>query len=174
MASTEELIKAIRSGSLSSVRAALDAGAPVDLNDGQGTPGLPLGIACFLGHAKIVRELLERGAQVNLPDNREPISPLAMAMRGGHTEVVQLLIEMGAEVPPDMTTGLSAQEVIAAQWQAYRTGKRAAPPASASGEVQEIEEIVMPKAFGIDTSTLNADVVRAAREIEEKRKKGKK
>jgi len=171
MASAEDLIKAVRNGNLSAVRAALDAGAPVDLNDGQGTPGLPLGIACFMGHAKIVRELLERGAKVNLPDNRAPVSPLAMAVRGGHTGVVRLLVELGAEVPPDMPTGLSAQELIAAQWQAYRAGKREAPPSSASGEVQEIEEIVMPKAFGIDTTTLNADVVRAAREMEEKRKK---
>lgn len=174
MASTEELIKAIRSGSLSSVRAALDAGASVECDDGRGAPGLPLGIACFMGHAKIVRELLEHGAQVNLADNRNPVSPLAMAIRGGHADVVRLLVELGADVPPDMPTGLSAQELIAAQWQAYHTGKREAPPSSASGEVQEIEEIVMPKAFGVDTTTLNADIVRAAREMEEKRKKEKK
>ncbi len=173
MASAEELIKAIRSGSLGGVRAALDAGAPVEGDDGRGVPGLPLGIACFMGHTKIVRELLERGAQVNIADNRAPVSPLSMAIRGGHPEVVRLLIELGAEVPPDMATGLSAQELIAAQWQAYRSGKREAPPASASGEVQEIEEIVMPKAFGIDTTTLNADIVRAAREMEEKRKRAK-
>lgn len=174
MASVEDLMKAVRSGSLSAVRAALDAGAPVELSDGPGVPGLPLGIACFMGHAKIVRELLERGARVNLPDNRVPVSPLAMAMRGGHTEVVRLLIELGANVPPDMQTGLSTQEVIAAQWQAYRAGKRNAPPFGASGEVQEVEEIVMPKAFGVDTTVLNADIIRAAIEMEEKRKKAKK
>lgn len=171
MGSAEDLMKAVRSGSLSRVRAALEAGASVELNDGPGVPGLPLGIACFMGHIRIVRELLERGAQVNLPDNSLPVSPLSMAIRGGHTEVVRLLIEMGAEVPEGMETGLSKGELIAAQWQAQRSGKRADVPGEAS---QEVEEIVMPRAFGIDTTVLNADAIRTALEQEAKRKKAAK
>ena len=50
-----DLLKAIRTGQLAAVVAALDAGAPVELDDGKGDPGLPLAIACFLGHAEIVR-----------------------------------------------------------------------------------------------------------------------
>ncbi|MBP7525991.1 MAG: hypothetical protein KA779_14600, partial [Propionivibrio sp.] len=65
MTQAADLIKAIRTGKLSEVIAALDAGAQVELHDGQGDPGLPLAIACFMGHAEIVRELAIRGAKVN-------------------------------------------------------------------------------------------------------------
>ncbi|MBI2308857.1 MAG: ankyrin repeat domain-containing protein [Rhodocyclales bacterium] len=163
MSNTDDLIKAVRSGQLDAVRAVLDAGAAVELNDGQGVPGLPLGIACFLGHAEIVRELVRRGAKVNLADNREPISPLSMAIRGGRTDVVRLLVELGATVPPGMQTGLSAHDLIAAQWVAKRAGD------ASVGEL-EIEEIVMPRAFGTDTTVLEADVIRAAIEAEERKK----
>ena len=97
-----DLIKAIRGGNLREVVAALDAGAPVELHDGKGDPGLPLAIACFMGHAEIVRELVMRGAKVNLEDNTAPISPLSMAQRGWRTEVINVLIELGAEVPAGM------------------------------------------------------------------------
>lgn len=165
----ETLIKAVRSGHLVEVLAALDAGAPVENDDGQGVPGLPLGIACFMGHVDIVRELVRRGAKVNIADNREPISPLSMAIRGGRKEVVKLLIELGAEVPAGMDTGLSEQELSQAKYLArvYRS-----VPGGCAGEQPVIEEIVMPKAFGTDTTVLEADVLRAVREAEEKKKAG--
>lgn len=165
MASTEDLIKAIRSGNLASVQALLDAGAPVELDDGLGAPGLPLGIACFMGHADIVRELVQRGAKVNLVDNWEPVSPLAMATRGNRTAVVRLLVELGAIIPSGMQTGLSEQELIAAEWQAHRDGRRETPPADATGTLHEVEEIVMSRPFGVDTVMLEADVLRMAREM---------
>lgn len=173
MASSEDLIKAVRSGKLSNVLAALDAGAPIEVDDGLGAPGLPLGIACFMGHIDIVRELVKRGAKVNLQDNWEPVSPLAMATRGNRPEVVRLLVELGADVPQGMATGLSEQELVAAQWQAHHDGMRADPPADASGVIPEVEEIIMSKAFGVDTTVLEADVIRAAIAMEEKRKAGK-
>jgi ankyrin repeat protein len=67
-----DLLKAIRSGRLQEVLAVLDAGAPVEFLDGRGDPGLPLGVACFMGYADIVRELVRRGARVNLPDTSAP------------------------------------------------------------------------------------------------------
>lgn len=173
MSSGEDLLKAVRSGNLARVREVLDAGVPVELNDGKSDPGMPLGMACFMGHAAIVRELLQRGARANLPDNHAPVSPLSMALRGDHTDVVRLLIEWGALVPPDMPTKLSDQEIMAAEWQAFRSGKRAAPPSGAEGEVHEVEEIVMPKAFGIDTTVLNADAILAAMEKERLKKAAK-
>jgi hypothetical protein len=63
-----DLLRAIRTGRLHEVRAVLDAGAPVELLDGRGDPGLPLGVACFMGYADIVRELVRRGAKVNTAD----------------------------------------------------------------------------------------------------------
>lgn len=158
MSGQTTLIQAIRSGQLAKVRAALDAGAPVELDDGHGDPGLPMGIACFMGFADIVRELARRGARVNLPDNNAPTSPLNMAIRGKRTEVVRALVELGAEVPPGMQTGLSEQEIIVAQWEAQRAGLRAAP----AGEQPMVEEIEVLRCGATDTQVLEADIVRNA------------
>jgi ankyrin repeat protein len=155
-----DLIKAVRSGRLVDVRAALDAGASVELADGQGVPGLPMGIACFLGFVDIVRELAARGAAVSLPDNRLPTSPLSMAVRGGHGEVARLLIELGADVPDGMTTGLSEQDVLLAQWKACRDSQDDA----ATSALPLVEEIDMIRCAGTDTQVLEADVLRAARD----------
>ena len=156
------LIKAIRSGRLVDVQAVLDAGASVELDDGQGDPGLPLGIACFLGFVDIVRELASRGARVNLPDNSVPASPLNMAVRGGKTEVVRALIELGADLPAGLRTGLSEQEVIVARWLAQRLGAAADRYPTDPPEIEEIEVL---SCFGTDTQVLEADALRAARDM---------
>ena len=161
-----DLIKAIRGGNLREVVAALDAGAPVELHDGKGDPGLPLAIACFMGHAEIVRELVMRGAKVNLEDNTAPISPLSMAQRGGRTEVIKVLIELGAEVPAGMQTGLNEHELMLARWKAQQFGTAKTSETGLSLPV--VEEIQMVGCYGTDTAVLEADVMRAAREMAEK------
>lgn len=163
MSLSTDLIKAIRAGNLREVVAALDAGAPVELHDGKGDPGLPLAIACFMGHADIVRELASRGAKVNLEDNNSPISPLSMALRGARTEVVKALIEMGAEVPAGMQTGLNEHELMLARWKAQQTGAAKADESDDSQPL--VEEIQMVGCYGTDTTVLEADVMRAAREM---------
>ena len=150
-----DLIKAIRTGKLSEVIAALDAGAHVELHDGQGDPGLPLAIACFMGHAEIVRELAIRGAKVNFDNNLEPTSPLSMAVRGGKPEIVKVLIEFGALVPPGMQTGLNDQELMLAKWKAQHFG------ASQAAALPEIEEITVGGCYGTDTGVLDAELRRA-------------
>jgi len=162
MTSPLDLIKAIRSGRLADVRAVLDAGVPVELADGPGDPGLPMGIACFMGFVDIVRELAGRGAHVNLPDNSQPTSPLSMAIRGSRTEVVRTLVELGAAVPVGMKCGLTDQEIILAQWKAQRSGHIA--PRQDAPDSADVEEIEVGRCFGTDTQVLEADVLRAARE----------
>lgn len=164
MATSTDLVKAIRSGRLADVVAALDAGAKPELDDGQGDPGLPLAVACFMGHADIARELILRGAKLNAPDNMAPTSPLSMALRGKRTEVVKMLVEMGLQVPPAANIGLSEQEIMMARLkgQQYR---------AASGGETEVEEISMVGCYGTDTSVLEADVMRAARDMYSKDKK---
>ena len=162
-----DLIKAIRTGQLSEVIAVLDAGAPVELDDGKGNPGLPLAMACFMGPAEIVRELVLRGAKVNFPDNRDPTSPLSMAIRGGKTEVAKVLIELGAVVPEGVQTGLTEQELMLARLKAQHFG---AAQATAEGDsAPVIEEIQMVGCYGTDTSVLEADVMRFARELDNKK-----
>lgn len=155
-----DLIKAIRTGKLSEVIAVLDAGASIELHDGQGDPGLPLAIACFMGHAEIVRELGIRGAKVNFEDNSDPTSPLSMAARGAKPEVVKVLIELGAIVPPEMQTGLTDQELMLAKWKAQHFG--ASQAAQQAGDpFPEIEEINVVGCYGTDTSVLDAELRRA-------------
>ena len=167
MSTPVDLIKAIRSGKLSAVIEALDAGAQVEMHDGQGDPGLPMAIACFMGFAEIVRELAIRGAKVNFADNRDPTSPLSMALRGKRTEVVKVLIELGAELPPDVQTGLTDQELMLSKWKAQHFGAATDPTGRAAAHA--VEEIEMVSCYGTDTNVLEADVVRYAREIDGKK-----
>ena len=162
-----DLLKAIRTGRLSDVVAALDAGAPLELDDGKGEPGLPLAIACFMGHAEIVRELAIRGAKINFPDNAIPTSPLSMAVRAGKTEGVKVLIEHGAVVPEGMTTGLRDDELILARWKAQQSGAtRAGLPIDTE---TVIEEIQVGRCYGTDTDILDAEMRRAVEEITRKK-----
>lgn len=165
MGSQLMLIKAIRSGRLFDVQAALEAGAVVELPDGQGDPGLPMGIVCFMGFVDIVRELAKRGGKVDFPDNSVPTSPLSMAIRGGRVEVVRALIELGAQVPNDMKTGLTEHDIMLAQWKAYRDGYSKLAAHETSGTALVIEEIEVIRCFGTDTQVLEADVLRAVREM---------
>lgn len=164
MSSQITLIKAIRAGQLAAVRAALDAGAPVELDDGHGDPGLPMGIACFMGFADIVRELAQRGARINLDDNSQPTSPLSMAVRGKRTEVVRTLLELGAELPPGMETGLNENEIMIARWKAQRDGFAKQNELDAA-TLHEVEEIDMTACIGTDTMVLEADALRLARDM---------
>ncbi|MDR2452494.1 MAG: ankyrin repeat domain-containing protein [Candidatus Accumulibacter sp.] len=158
-----DLLKAIRTGQLLTVIAVLDSGAPVELDDGKGNPGLPLAIACFLGHAEIVRELILRGALVNFPDNGIPNSPLSMAVRAGRKEVIKVLIENGTLVPDGMDTGLSADELMLAYWKAQHLGNGAADPAD-----KVFEEIQVIGCYGTDTDILDEDMRRAIESLPRK------
>lgn len=157
------LLKAIRSGNLDEVREVLDAGICVELSDGQGDPGLPMGVACFMGFTDIVRELFARGARVNFEDNSVSTSPLSMALRGKRTEVVRTLLELGLQLPAGVETGLSDNEVMLAQWKAHRDGH--AVLASHNDATHLIEEINVVRCVGTDTQALEADVLRAARDM---------
>jgi hypothetical protein len=166
-----DLLKAIRTGRVQEVRALLDAGTSVEIDDGRGDPGLPLGVACFMGHVEIVRELISRGAKVNIADNAQLTSPLSMAVRGRRTEVVKALIELGAEVPPGMTTGLTDQEMLIARWRGRHYGATNDGETGPSGTEHPVfEEIEMIRCYGTDTSVLDADLIRAARDMDNKKK----
>ena len=167
MTTQPDLLKAIRTGRLAAVMAALDDGQPVELDDGKGNPGLPLAIACFMGHAEIVRELILRGAAFNASDNAQPNSPLAMAVKGGKTDVVKVLIENGVDVPAGMETGLRKDELMLARWKAQHlgTGKTAAE----TDHVDVFEEIKVGGCYGTDTDVLNAEMRRAVEALSPKK-----
>jgi len=55
----------------------------------------PLHAAVYMKHRPVVRELLRRGANVNLPD-RNRKTPLAMARERGFREMESILLAAGA------------------------------------------------------------------------------
>ncbi len=158
------LLKAIRAGQLDQVRAQLDAGIPAEFDDGQGDPGLPLGMACFMGHVDIARALIQHGASINRPDNSAPTSPLSMAIKSKKPQVITLLLEMGAELPEGMATGLTEPEIMMAQLKAIRNGYSKAKDTAEASAAEDFEEIHMSGFSGVDTQVLEADVIRAAQE----------
>lgn len=92
-----------------------------------------------------------------------------MAIRGNRTEVVKILIELGAEVPPNMETGLTKQEMMIARWRGQQYGTKTVTPPVASDEQEPVfEEIEMVRCYGTDTAVLDADMIRAAREMDKK------
>ena len=167
MTTQPDLLKAIRTGRLAAVMAALDDGQPVELDDGKGNPGLPLAIACFMGHAEIVRELILRGAVFNASDNAQPNSPLAMAIKGGKTDVVKVLIENGVDIPAGMETGLRKDELMLARWKAQHLG--ASKTTEETEHIDVFEEIKVSGCYGTDTDVLNAEMRRAVEALTPKK-----
>lgn len=105
---TSNLIEAIHAGRLSAVISALDEGADIETPDMHGCTGLPLRTACFEGNLPIIRELLNRGADVNASASDGPGAPLRLALRKGHQEVVALLIQHGAHMPDSLAAAVQA------------------------------------------------------------------
>ncbi|WP_153111681.1 ankyrin repeat domain-containing protein [Propionivibrio limicola] len=166
MSSPADLLKAIRTGKLPEVIAALDAGAGSELNDESGHPGLPIAMACFMGHSEIVRELILRGAHVNFPDNSVAASPLSMAIRGKRQEVIKVLIENGAVVPPGADTGLSESELMLARWRAQHFGPGSKLDSDAPPVIEEIN--VDGGCYGTDTNILDTEMQLADRLMRKK------
>lgn len=104
------LQEAVEAGDLQAVIVALDNGAALDEADMHGHPGLALRMACFLGHADIVRELLQRGADVHAPNAQGAGAPVRVALRCEHYVIVRLLVEHGAEIPHDLALPLNGAD----------------------------------------------------------------
>ena len=85
-----------------------------------------------------------------------------MALRGKRTEVVRTLLELGLQLPPGTQTGLSDNEVMLAQWKAHRDGHAVIEQHDASPVIEEIDVV---RCVGTDTQVLEADVLRAARDM---------
>ena len=71
-----------------------------------------LHVAAGDGHTAVVEKLLEKGAEVNVPDNKGR-TPLHVAASNGHTAVVEKLLEKGAEVNRLDNKGLTPRDLAA-------------------------------------------------------------
>jgi len=100
------LRRAIDRGNLQAVLTALEHGANIEEADMHGDPGLPLRIACFKGHAPIVKELIKRGANINARNGQGMGGPIRMAAKANHRDIIHLLMQHGAELPSDVRLSL--------------------------------------------------------------------
>ena len=58
----------------------------------------PLGLAIFFGHQELARELIHKGADVNLASkNEQNVAPLHAAVSRGEIGIVELLLARGAD-----------------------------------------------------------------------------
>jgi len=99
-ATPDDLLDAVRRGDPAGVRAALDAGVPVD------TPfryeRTALSFATDRASLEIVRLLLERGADPNKKDTFYGATPMTWASGKGNVEMVRLLLEHGAQAGAEL------------------------------------------------------------------------
>ena len=92
------LIAAAHLGHIEVVRALIKAGAPLDHVNNLGWTALIEAIVLGDGghnHQQVVKDLIDSGANVNLPD-RDGVKPLTLARQYGFEEIHQLLLEAGA------------------------------------------------------------------------------
>jgi ankyrin repeat protein len=96
----EQYIRAARAGNVKRVRQLLDAGVNVNASF---KAAKALIFASRYGHTRVVRLLLERGADPSTKSrtgkyagNSLPVHPLAVAAENGHLEIVRMLIRAGA------------------------------------------------------------------------------
>ena len=90
-----DILDAVQSGDIGTVKKFLDEGVPVDLTDEEGWSLLHH--AAALGQVKVINLLRERGCRIDLIDN-EGRTPLHYAATNGDIETIRILIEMGSYV----------------------------------------------------------------------------
>lgn len=103
------LIVAVESRNLEALHLLADAGARID-NRARRTDRTALTVAAGMGEAAIVRELLARGADVDMTGSGSEVA-LLKAARNGHAEILEILIEAGADLTETDLAGDSALNI---------------------------------------------------------------
>lgn len=163
-----KLVAAIRAGDLGGVIRAIEEGADIEETDMHGFGGLPLRTACFAGNIEIVRELLERGADINAMAGDGPGAPLRLAERGGHQALVAFLLQGGEQSPsfgkmdsaPPSRLDTDQPQPRTAEAQPDNTIEFTSQPD------QTIEEVDLTACYGLDTNLLTLDLLRLQEEPE--------
>jgi hypothetical protein len=106
----EEVVAAIFDNNLQVVKDFIKAGTDVNQT---ATGDTFLNIACSLNREEIVKELLENGADPNMPEMWfSGHTPLHMAMEQGLEKIVRMLIEYGADINCKDKSGQSPLERV--------------------------------------------------------------
>jgi ankyrin repeat protein len=96
LAAQAELTEFITIGDLHSVSNILQPGFKFDLNVPGPDGNTPLGLACQLGHSKIITALVIAKADINQVDS-EGVSPLGHVCKSGHQDAVEALLALKAD-----------------------------------------------------------------------------
>jgi hypothetical protein len=99
-ATPDDLLAAVRKGELAGVKAALDAGVPVDAPFRYERTALSF--AADRGNLEIVRLLLDRGADPNKKDTFYSATAMTWAISKGNAAMARLLVERGAPADPEL------------------------------------------------------------------------
>jgi ankyrin repeat protein len=140
-------------GDVSAIRFLLANGAPLDIRG----ENLGLGTACFHGHWRLCKFLIERGAEVNRPEALTGETPLHSALcttrRISHNLVLKALLAHGANpncaTKPSVETGAFMRNV--------RTkGETPLHRAAAFGDEEAIQ-LLLEAGAKIDAADMNGD-----------------
>jgi ankyrin repeat protein len=102
-----DLFEACCIGDIENVKNSLDI-QPKLINTFSNDGFTPLGLACFFGHFEIVKYLVERGAEVNIPSsNSFKVAPIHSATAISNYEITELLIKNGADVNAKQQSGVT-------------------------------------------------------------------
>ena len=114
----QSFIRAAYNGDISKVVDMVQAGMPVDIDDGDGWTALSA--AAFNNQTDVVRYLLNNGANVN-KQNRWGVTALYEASRYNYTDVMRILLQDGARkdikdnasmAPIDIARKLNNKEAV--------------------------------------------------------------
>ena len=107
-----ELHVAARDGSTERTVSLLSRGA-IDIDEGTPDDGVtPLMLAAGLGYSRVVRILLNKGANVAMVDS-SGMTALHWAAQGGHLAVTKLLVKAGADVEAKASQGCTPLNLAA-------------------------------------------------------------
>ncbi|KAJ5651018.1 uncharacterized protein N7484_004741 [Penicillium longicatenatum] len=96
---------AARNGSLELVRLLYEYSPDINVST-QEDQWTPLNVAADLGHFEVVKFLIEKGADISIP-NSARWTPVNSAAESGHLEVVKILVENGADIEVPNTTSMT-------------------------------------------------------------------
>lgn len=91
-----KMMKAVQKNDVAAIDKLIAGGANVNELDPNGDA--PLVMAAYLGHAEIVKRLLEAGADVKAVDPSMKATALHAAAYAGRTEAARLLIQHGIDI----------------------------------------------------------------------------
>jgi hypothetical protein len=165
-ATPDDLLEAVRKGDLAAVRAALDAGVPVDAPFRYDRTALSF--AAGRDNVEIVKLLLERGADANKKDSFYGATPLSWAFDKGNATTARLLIEHGATAKADLledAVGKGSPELVALVLEKVKVGADDLSGALAAATEAKNDKLAeqltkagavpfKPPAFPIDAATL--------------------